>query len=82
MIAIAYALMNALLLIAAAAGFARRTVPLQGVLLAYVAMRCMLLMMIANAEPRYTLEAFPMLFAAAAMALSRPDLTSKEAQSL
>ncbi len=82
LIAIAYALMNALLLIAAAVGFARGTVPLQGVLLAYVLMRCMMLMMIANAEPRYTLEAYPMLLVAAAMALSRPDQASEDTRSL
>jgi len=73
LIAIAYALMNALLLMTAAVGFARRTVPFQAMLLAYVLMRCIVLMLIPNAEPRYTLEAFPMVIVAAAMALSGPD---------
>ncbi len=77
LIAIGYALLNALLLMAAIWGFARRRVPFSGMLLAYVLMRCVVLWGMPNAEPRYTLEAFPILFVAAAMALNRTDAVSK-----
>ncbi len=40
-------------------------------LLAYVALRCMVLLGMPNAEPRYTLEAFPIVIAAAAVALTK-----------
>jgi hypothetical protein len=73
-IAIGYALLNALLLTAGVLGFARRRVPFSGMLLAYILMRCAVLWEMPNAEPRYTLEAFPILFVAAAMALSRTDV--------
>ena len=66
--AAAYGLLNAVLLIAAAIGFVRRKVPFQAMLLAYVALRCMVLLGMPNAEPRYTLEAFPIVIAAAAAA--------------
>jgi len=69
-LAAAYGLLNLSLLIAAAVGFARRRVPFQAMLLAYVLLRCMVLFVMPNAEPRYTLEAFPMLMVAAAVALS------------
>lgn len=68
--AVAYGFLNLLLLLAAAAGFASRRVPLQGMLLAYVLMRCVVLLQIPNAEPRYALEAFPIVMVAAAVALS------------
>lgn len=68
--AIAYGLLNLLLLVAAAVGFARRRVPFQAMLLAYVILRCMVLLQMPNAEPRYTLEAFPMAIVAAAVALN------------
>ncbi len=71
MIAGAYALLNLLLLACAAVGFARRKVPLQAMLLVYVLLRCMVLFRMPNAEPRYTLEAFPMVMAAAGVALTR-----------
>ncbi|MGD0348640.1 MAG: hypothetical protein ABSA85_17900 [Terracidiphilus sp.] len=70
-LAAAYGLLNLLLLMAAAVGFARRRVPLQAMLLAYVLMRCVVLLGMPNAEPRYTLEAFPMVMVAAAVALSK-----------
>ena len=66
--AAAYGLLNAMLLIAAAIGFVRRKVPLPAMLLAYVALRCVVLLGMPNAEPRYTLEAFPIVIVAAAVA--------------
>ncbi len=75
--AAAYGLLNAILLIAALIGFARRKVPLQAVLLAYVALRCVVLLGMPNAEPRYTLEAFPIVIVAAAVAFL-PSLRSGE----
>ena len=66
--AAAFGLLNAILLIAALIGFARRKVPLQAVLLAYLALRCVVLLGMPNAEPRYTLEAFPIVIVAAAVA--------------
>lgn len=68
-IAIAYALLNALFLAVAAFGFVKRRLPFQAMLLAYVLLRCAVLWGMPNAEPRYTLEAFPMLMVAAALAL-------------
>ena len=71
--AIAYGLLNLLLLVAAAVGFARRRVPFQAMLLAYVLLRCMVLLEMPNAEPRYTLQAFPMVIVASAVAFTRPE---------
>jgi hypothetical protein len=70
LIAMAYALVNALLLTVAIFGFVRRRVPLRAMLLAYVLLRCVVLWKMPNAEPRYTLECFPMVFVGAAVALS------------
>ena len=64
-----YTALNAALLLTACAGFARRQVPLAGMMLACIALRCALLLTLENAEPRYTLECFPMLLIAAALAL-------------
>ncbi len=69
--AAAYGLLNVLLLIAAAVGFARRKVPLQAMLLAYVVLRCLVLLKMPNAESRYTLEAFPIVIVAAAVAFTK-----------
>ena len=66
----AYAALNAALLLAALAGFLRRRIPLAGMMLAYIGLRCALLLTIENAEPRYTLECFPMLFVAAALLIA------------
>lgn len=74
--AAAYGLLNALLLIAALIGFARRKVPFEAMLLTYVALRCLVLLKIPNAEPRYTLDAFPIAIVAAAVAFL-PSLRSK-----
>jgi 4-amino-4-deoxy-L-arabinose transferase-like glycosyltransferase len=52
-------------------GFARRTVPLKGVLLTYILLRCLLLGTMENPEQRYTLMMFPMVFLAAGCALDR-----------
>jgi hypothetical protein len=72
-IAFAYALLNALFLVVAAIGFAKRRVPFQAMLLAYILLRCVILWGMPNAEPRYTLEAFPMLMVGAAVALVKPE---------
>ncbi len=74
--AAAYAALNAALLLAAIAGFLRTRVPLAGLMLAYIALRCALLLTLENAEPRYTLECFPFLFVAAAAALVKPSSTA------
>ena len=74
--AAAYGLLNALLLTAALIGFARRRVPFQAMLLAYVGLRCVVLLTIPNAEPRYTLEAFPIAIVAAAVAFTRSEAKS------
>ncbi len=76
--AIAYGLLNLFLLVTAAVGFARRQVPLQAMLLVYVLMRCVVLLQMPNAEPRYTLQAFPMVMVAAAVALSGRSARSRE----
>ena len=67
--ALAYAALNLAYLLLAGVGFLRRRVPLAPMLLAYVALRCALLLTVENSEPRYTLEFFPIVFAAAACAL-------------
>lgn len=64
-VAFALALLNAAYLFIALIAFARRRVPLAGMLLAYVALRCALLLTLENSEPRYTLEFFPIILAAA-----------------
>jgi hypothetical protein len=73
--AAAYGLLNAILLIAAAIGFVRRKVLFLAMLLAYVVLRCVVLFGMPNAEPRYTLEAFPIVIVAAAVAFL-PSLRS------
>ena len=64
--AAAYGGLNLALLVCAGYGFARGRVPLAGMMLGYIGLRCLLLLTLENAEPRYTLECFPMLFVAAA----------------
>jgi 4-amino-4-deoxy-L-arabinose transferase-like glycosyltransferase len=51
-------------------GFARRSVPLKAALLAYIAMRCILLATMENPEQRYTMMVFPMVFLAGGCALA------------
>jgi hypothetical protein len=70
LIAFSYALLNAALLALAAFGFLRRHVPFAAMLAAYIVLRCLLLATMENAEPRYTLEAFPIVLIAAAMAIA------------
>jgi hypothetical protein len=67
---IAYGLLNLALIATAAVGFARRRVPFAGMLLLYVLLRCWLLTTIENAEPKYTLECFPVILIAAGLALA------------
>ncbi len=69
-VAFGFGLLNAALLLLAIIGFARRRVPLAGMLSAYLLVRSLLLATLENAEPRYTLEAFPILIIAATMALT------------
>jgi hypothetical protein len=68
--AVAYGLLNAAYLALAIVGFLRKRVPLAGMLVTYVALRCLLLLTLENAEPRYTLECFPIIIIAAACALA------------
>ena len=70
LIAFSYALLNAALLALAVIGFIRRHVPFAAMLAAYIVLRCLLLATMENAEPRYTLEAFPIVLIAAAMAIA------------
>jgi 4-amino-4-deoxy-L-arabinose transferase-like glycosyltransferase len=69
-IAMGFGLLNLMYLGLAAWGFARRRVPLKGVLLVYIALRCLLLGTMENPEQRYTLMMFPMVFLAAGCALA------------
>jgi MFS family permease len=78
--AIAYALLNLLLLVVGAVGFARRKVPLQAMLLAYVFLRCVLLLLMPNAEDRYTLEALPIAMVGAGIILARPEPKANDPQ--
>jgi hypothetical protein len=50
-------------------------VPFAAMLGAYIVFRCLLLATMENADPRYTLEWFPILIVAAAVAITpRPDI--------
>lgn len=64
-----YAGLNLLYLIVAAWGL-KKWPPLSAAMVAFVLMRCALLLTLATPEPRYTLECFPMMFALGAVALS------------
>ena len=71
--------MGGALLAFAAVGFIRRRVPFAVMLGAYLVFRCLLLATIENAEPRYTLEAFPIILIAAALAIAgRPKESSEQ----
>jgi len=76
--AIAYGLLDATQLALAAFGFLRRRVPFAAMLATYVLLRCLLLATMENAEPRYTLEAFPIVLIAAALALAAPQKMGSE----
>ncbi len=67
---IGYAALNLAYLAAALIGFLKRP-RLSGVILAFVLLRCALLLTLEAPEPRYTLECFPPLIVLAAVALSR-----------
>ncbi len=77
--AAAYAALNLLYLLLAFAGACRRP-RLVGAMLAFVALRSILLATLEAPEPRYTLECFPIVIALAGIALARktapprPDL--------
>jgi hypothetical protein len=45
-------------------------------LCAYIIFRCLLLATMENAEPRYTLEAFPIVIVAAAVAIAPRPMSS------
>jgi hypothetical protein len=65
----AYAALNLAYLLLAAWGVKKR-VPFSGVMVAYIAIRCLLLLTLETPEPRYTLECFPMIFILAGAALA------------
>ena len=64
-----YAALNLAYFVAAAVGFRKRP-PLRGAILAFILLRCALLLTLEAPEPRYTLEFFPPLIALAAIACS------------
>jgi hypothetical protein len=77
--AFSYGLLNAALLALAVVGFVRRRVPFAAMLGAYLVLRCLLLANMQNAEPRYTLEGFPIVLIAAALAIAgRPKAESEQ----
>jgi Dolichyl-phosphate-mannose-protein mannosyltransferase len=64
-------MVNLALVAAAMVGVVRRRAPWIALPVIYVALRCALLSTMENSEPRYTLEAFPMVLACAACAFAR-----------
>jgi 4-amino-4-deoxy-L-arabinose transferase-like glycosyltransferase len=64
-----YAALNLVYLLLAAWGLKKR-VTFTGVMVAYVAIRCLLLLTLETPESRYTLECFPMIFILAGAALA------------
>jgi 4-amino-4-deoxy-L-arabinose transferase-like glycosyltransferase len=77
---IAYAALNLAYLVAATVGLLRWP-RLAGALLAFLLLRCALLLTLEAPEPRYTLECFPVVIALASMALGgkRRDAAVKKA---
>ncbi len=71
MLAIALGLVNLGYVMLASWGFARRRVPLAGVLLVYMLLRSVAIATMPNPEQRYTMECFPMLILAAACVFAR-----------
>ncbi len=67
-----YAALNLAYLALAAWGL-RKRVPFTAVMVAYVAIRCLLLLTLETPESRYTLECFPMIFILAGAALTVRD---------
>ncbi len=68
----AYGALNLIYLLLAAWGLKKR-VPFTGVIFAYIAIRCLLLLTLETPESRYTLEFFPMIFILAGAALLAPS---------
>ncbi len=64
-----YAALNLAYLLLAAWGLKKR-VPYAGVMVAYVVLRCLLLLTLETPESRYTLECFPMIFILAGAAIA------------
>jgi 4-amino-4-deoxy-L-arabinose transferase-like glycosyltransferase len=64
--AVGLGLVNLALMVAAVVGVVRRRVPWVAMVVVYVGLRCVVLSTMENSEPRYTLEAFPMVIACAA----------------
>lgn len=81
-IAIALGLVNLAYVVLAVIGFATRRVPLEAALLAWIALRCLLLATMENPEQRYTLEFFPVLFLAAACVFAREPVAEPIPDSL
>ena len=69
-IAIALGLLNLGYVSAACVGLVRYRLPLLPLMACYFIMRCLLLATIENSEPRYTLEAYPIVLVCAAVAFS------------
>jgi 4-amino-4-deoxy-L-arabinose transferase-like glycosyltransferase len=81
--AVGLGLLNLALMVAALVGFVRvardkRRVPWLAMVVVYVALRCAVLSTMENSEPRYTLEAFPMVIACAACVLEKRQGVSGE----
>jgi 4-amino-4-deoxy-L-arabinose transferase-like glycosyltransferase len=77
-LAIALGLLNLCYLFAAGAGFFRPSTPIRIIMLLYLLARCALLGSMENPEPRYTLEAFPIVcLCAGAFLASRQSRTRK-----
>jgi hypothetical protein len=69
--AVGLGLINLAIVGAALVGLVRGRVPWAAMAVVYVLLRCALLSTMENSEPRYTLEAMPMLLACAACAFTR-----------
>jgi len=68
--AVGLGMVNLAIVGATVVGVVRRRMPWVALAVVYVALRCVLLSTMENSEPRYTLEAFPILLASAACAFS------------
>jgi hypothetical protein len=69
--AVGLGLVNLALMVAALVGVVRRQVPWVALAVIYIALRCALLSTMENSEPRYSLEAMPMVLACAACSFNR-----------
>jgi len=75
----AYAALNCAYLVAALIGYLKRP-PWRGAILAFVLLRCALLLTLEAPEPRYTLECFPPLIALAAIAFAGRRINTVSAE--